>query len=73
VTFIRLSDGSVAHVRMGKRGQKPTRRDIEALEAAAKAIRDMPRCPGCKRPNTIVEGACEICGYEQDIFHNEGE
>jgi ribosomal protein L37AE/L43A len=65
--YIKLSDGTVAHVRMGKRGGKPSARDIEALEAAAKAIRELPRCPGCKRPNTLVEGACEICGWEDEF------
>jgi hypothetical protein len=69
--MIKLSDGTVAHVRMGKRGQKPSPRDIEALEAAVKAINELPRCPGCKRPNTIVEGACEICGWESECNHED--
>lgn len=39
--WIRLSDGTVAHVRLGKRGAKITQRDLEALEAAKRALDDL--------------------------------
>jgi hypothetical protein len=63
--MVKLSDGTVAHVRMSKRGVKPSEADIKALEAVVDALRAL-RCPACKRLHTIVEGACEICGWERD-------
>lgn len=65
MTLIKLSDGTVAHVRMSKRGAKPTEADIKAIEAVRDAL-VRARCPACKRIGTIVEGACEICGWERE-------
>jgi hypothetical protein len=36
--WLRLPDGTVAHVRMGKRGAKITQRDIEAIQAMKTAL-----------------------------------
>lgn len=68
---ITLSDGTVAHVRMSKRGAKITEADIKAIEELRDALLRAPRCPACKRPNTIVEGACEICGWEEECNHED--
>lgn len=38
MTYIRLSDGTIAHVRMGKRGAKPTEADIKAIEEVRDAL-----------------------------------
>jgi hypothetical protein len=66
MTTVRLSDGTVVHVSMSKRGAKITEADIKAIEEVRDALRRVERCPACKRPHTIVEGACEICGWERD-------
>jgi hypothetical protein len=42
---ITLSDGTVAHVRMSKRGAKLTEADIKAIEDARDAL--LAICPGC--------------------------
>ena len=36
--FIKLSDGTIAHVRMGKRGAKLSERDIKAIEEVRGAL-----------------------------------
>lgn len=64
--MIKLSDGTVAHVRMSKRGAKVTEADIKAIEELRDALRRAEQCPACGRLHTIVEGACEICGCERD-------
>jgi hypothetical protein len=40
VTFIRLNDGTVAHVRQGKRAQKITERDKQILEDYRRELLD---------------------------------
>ena len=64
--YVTLSDGETIHVVMSPRNRKPTLEDIKEIEAIRGALRRMPRCPACKRAHTIVEGACEICGWEQE-------
>ena len=63
--FIKLSDGTVAHVRMGNRGAKPTEADIRALEECAKALRVHARAQalmkGCQMP---YEQAVELAKSE---------
>jgi hypothetical protein len=52
VTTVRLSDGTVVHVRMAKRGAKITEADIKAIEAVRDALKankvdPLAVCPGC--------------------------
>jgi len=73
VTYVTLSDGEIIHVVMSPRSRKPTLEDIKEIEALRDAVRRMPRCRACKRPNTIVEGACEICGWEREENFEEDD
>ena len=45
MTTVRLSDGTVAHVRMAKRGAKPTEAEIKAIEEMRDLL--LAICPGC--------------------------
>lgn len=52
--WIKLKDGSTAHVTMGRRGGKLTARDIAAFEELAECLRrhnaeqrSISVCPGC--------------------------
>lgn len=45
MTRIRLSDGTIAHVRLSKRGAKVTEADIKAIEELRDAL--LAICPGC--------------------------
>jgi hypothetical protein len=52
MTTVRLSDGTVVHVRMAKRGVKITEADIKAIEEMRDALRrnrvdPLAVCPGC--------------------------
>jgi hypothetical protein len=56
--FIRLSDGTVAHVRLGKRGARLTQRDMDALEALALAVNQAERdCPHCLAGDPFFDDA----------------
>jgi hypothetical protein len=59
--FVRLPDGRVAHVSMGRRGQVPTAKDLEALLAAAQALDDHIRSNSAAQPEekTMDEKAIE--------------
>jgi hypothetical protein len=66
---ITLPDGSHAIVRAGKRGWKPSPAELELIVKAKEALNT--RCPACKRAGTIVEGHCEICGWEAECNHED--
>lgn len=61
---VTLPDGTQARV-YGAFGELSAE-TLAALQEAANAVRAIPRCPACKRPNTITEGHCEICGWKAE-------
>jgi hypothetical protein len=70
LTTVRLSDGTIVHVRLSKRGAKLTARDIEAIEAMRDALyaerirmRQTGGDPDCNHEND-GEGTCLGCGAQ---------
>jgi|HubBroStandDraft_6_1064221.scaffolds.fasta_scaffold216534_5 hypothetical protein len=69
--MIKLSDGTPVHVRLAKRGQKITPRDIEAIEAVRDALyaerirmRQWGGDPDCNHEDD-GEGTCLGCGAQK--------
>lgn len=59
--MIKLSDGTVAHVRLSKRGAKLTAADIKAIEEMRDCL--LALCPGCR----CYRHRCECDAIEQQL------
>lgn len=63
--MIKLSDGTVAHVTMAKRGEKPSPETVKAIEAVRDAL--LAICPGCR----CYRYRCECADITQQLLDQQ--